>query len=57
MRLIPGHATRGKGIRYDLFAESEASKPEMLAKPEGVSLSMLVLTFVAEGLGRREHAH
>jgi len=25
------------------------------AKPEGVSLNTLVLTFIAEGLGRREH--
>ncbi|MDR5776505.1 MULTISPECIES: toxin-antitoxin system HicB family antitoxin [unclassified Caballeronia] len=29
----------------------------MRARVEGVSLNMLVLTFIAEGLGRREHAH
>jgi len=33
------------------------AKHAVLAKQEGVSLNTLVLTFIAEGVGRREEKH
>lgn len=60
-RGVPVPTPNSGGVASGKFAvrvpKAVHAELAMRAKIEGVSLNMLVLTFIAEGLGRREHAH